>query len=197
MPEQILDQINKNKDQQIDALELQKALTSRFFENTQNRAQLSSELNQGIDSLLEESFCRALTTAYLDAKKRVGKEQEKSVIMLGSPTDRAILDLFHELSKYNNQLMHLQQELEQKKVATDTQYKELQEGKIGSDKRMQGQLRQFEAHNFFGRGTFTQKQQLLITESKKIDTMQGLTAQQKESLKINLLLALTRDKKTG
>ena len=82
MPEQILDQINKNKDQQIDAQELQKALTSRFFENTQNRAQLSSELNQGIDSLLEESFCRALTTAYLDAKKRVGKEQEKSVIML-------------------------------------------------------------------------------------------------------------------
>lgn len=197
MPEQLLDQLNKNHDQQIDAQELQKAFANKFFENKQNRDQLSYELNQGINTLLEESFCRALTTAYLDAKKRIGQTQEQSVVLLWAPGDRAIMQLFHELSTYNNQLMHLQQELEQKKVATDTQYKELQEGKIGSDKWMQGQLRQFEAHNWFARWTYQQKQQLLITESKKIDTMQGLSAQQKESLKINLLLALTRDKKTG
>lgn len=151
MPEQLLDQLNTNKDMQIDLQELQKAFANKFFENKNNRAQLSYELNQGIDSLLEESFCRALTTAYLDAKKRIGKEQEKSVIMLGSPTDRAILDLFHELSKYNNQLRHLQQELEQKKVATDTQYKELQEGKVGTEKWMDSQVRTFEAHRHFTR----------------------------------------------
>jgi len=65
--------LDSNKDQAIDTKELQVALDSNFFDklSAQQKSQLEIELQQ-VDSLLEESFCKALTLAYLDANKRIG-----------------------------------------------------------------------------------------------------------------------------
>jgi len=65
--------LDANKDQAIDTRELQSALDKNFFDklSVSQKSQLEIELQQ-IDSMLEESFCKALTLAYLDANKRIG-----------------------------------------------------------------------------------------------------------------------------
>lgn len=169
--------IDVNKDMQVDLRELQQALDEWFFDKLQphEKSKLIIDLQQ-IDSLLEESFCRSLTEAYLDANNRIGTRG--SILVAISPKDQAIIDLYHTLSGNSTWKHWMYQKVEDEK-RQQKDYRERREGTPYSPQRLKGKQREFMSHNVFKNWTHDQKGILLQSEVNKIQSLQDATPEQK------------------
>ncbi len=76
-----LGNLDKDQSKNIDAKELELALSAWFFDNQENIALLQQELLQ-IDGLLEKSFCNTLRVTYVEAKKWPPTIQNQKIVSL-------------------------------------------------------------------------------------------------------------------